>query len=191
MSKRKIVIGITGASGSIYAESLLKHLSKIDKSELQTDIVMSDVAKTVWQQELRNKDFENYDFRIYKNSNFYAPFASGSAGYDTMIIIPCSMGTLGRIAHGVSNDLISRAADVILKEKQNLIIVPRETPFNHIHIKNLETLSTAGVDIIPAMPSFCSRPQTIEEVINTVVHRVLQHAGFDVDTYRWGGENQE
>lgn len=188
MAKRKVVVGITGASGSIYAESLLNYLSKVDKNELQLDIVMSDVAKTVWQQELRNRNFENYDFRIYKNSNFYAPFASGSAGYDTMIIIPCSMGTLGRIAHGVSNDLISRAADVILKEKQKLIIVPRETPFNHIHIKNLEILSTAGVDIIPAMPSFYSRPKTIEEVINTVVHRVMQHAGFDVDAYRWGGE---
>jgi 4-hydroxy-3-polyprenylbenzoate decarboxylase len=188
MTKRKIVIGITGASGSIYAQRILDFFENNKIKNLQIDIVMSDVAKSVWQQELRNKKFEDYSFRLYKNSNFYAPFASGSAKYDTLIIIPCSMGTMGRIANGISNDLISRAADVMLKERKKLIIVPRESPINLIHIKNMETLMLAGADIIPAMPSFYSRPNSIEEAVDTVVHRVLQHADIEVDSYRWGGE---
>jgi len=170
MVKRNIVIGITGASGSIYAQRILDYFEANKSEHIHIDIVMSDVAKTVWQQELRNKTYEEYSFRLYKNSNFYAPFASGSAKYESLIIIPSSMGTIGRIANGISNDLISRAADVMLKERKKLIIVPRESPINLIHIKNMEKLILAGADIIPAMPSF-----------------FLQHADIEIDSYKWGG----
>jgi 4-hydroxy-3-polyprenylbenzoate decarboxylase len=125
---------------------------------------------------------------MYTSQDFTAPFASGSGQYDTMIIIPCSMGTLGRIASGISNDLTGRAADVILKERRKLICVVRETPYNLIHIRNMETITLAGGIICPATPSFYSRPKTIEEVAATVVDRVLDLAGFDISTFRWGGK---
>jgi 4-hydroxy-3-polyprenylbenzoate decarboxylase len=125
----------------------------------------------------------------YEKTDFNAPFASGSGKFDTMIIIPCSMGTLGRIATGISNDLVSRAADVILKEKRKLICVVRETPYNLIHIRNMETVTLAGAVICPATPSFYSRPETIEEAAMTVVDRVLDLAGFDIKAYRWGGDD--
>ena len=115
-----------------------------------------------------------------------APFASGSGDYDIMIIIPCSMGTLGRIAAGISNDLISRAADVVLKERRKLICVVRDTPYNLIHLRNMETITLAGGIICPATPSFYSKPKTIDEVASTVVDRVLDLAGIKIDTYRWG-----
>ena len=115
-----------------------------------------------------------------------APFASGSGRYDTMIIVPCSMGTLGRIATGVSSDLITRAADVVLKERRRLICVIRDTPYNLVHIRNMETVTLAGGIICPATPSFYSRPKTIEEAAATVVDRVLDLADFRIDTFRWG-----
>ena len=121
-----------------------------------------------------------------KTDDFNAPFASGSGQFDTMIIIPCSMGTLGRIASGISNDLISRAADVILKERRKLICVVRDTPYNLIHIRNMETITLAGGIICPAAPSFYSKPTSIEQVAATVVDRVLDLAGFDIKTFRWG-----
>ncbi|HMW26105.1 MAG TPA: UbiX family flavin prenyltransferase, partial [Ferruginibacter sp.] len=124
--------------------------------------------------------------RVYETTDFNAPFASGSGQYDTMIIVPCSMGTLGRIASGISNDLISRAADVILKERRKLICVVRETPYSLIHIRNMETVTLAGGIICPATPSFYSQPATIEEAAATVVDRVLDLAGIPVKTYRWG-----
>ena len=122
----------------------------------------------------------------YSQQDFNAPFASGSGQYDTMIIIPCSMGTLGRIASGISNDLISRAADVILKERRKLICVLRDTPYNLIHIRNMETITLAGGIICPATPSFYSKPTTIEEVAATVVDRVIDLAGLQNESYRWG-----
>jgi 4-hydroxy-3-polyprenylbenzoate decarboxylase len=124
--------------------------------------------------------------KILAPSDFMAPFASGSGQYDTMIIIPCSMGTLGRIASGISNDLISRAADVILKERRKLICVIRDTPYNLIHIRNMEAITLAGGIICPASPSFYSKPSTIEQAAATVVDRVLDLAGFDFKTFRWG-----
>ena len=126
-------------------------------------------------------------FKIYNLNDYNAPFASGSARYDTMIICPCSMGTLGRIAHGISDDLIGRAADVILKERRKLILVPRETPLSLIHLSNLEILAKSGAIICPAIPSFYSKPVTISDLVNTVVFRVLDLAGFELDTYRWSG----
>jgi len=186
MIKRKIAIAITGASGSIYAKVLLDKLSALENQIADLAIVMSDNAKDVWQYELGNNSYDNYGFRFYDKRDFMAPFASGSAGYDTLIVCPCSMGTLGRIAGGISDELISRAADVILKERRKLILVVRESPYNLIHINNMKTLTEAGGIICPATPSFYSLPKTIEEVAATVVNRVIDLAGFNHDTYRWG-----
>jgi flavin prenyltransferase len=186
IQKNKIVIAISGASGAIYAKQLLQKLQLMPQLIEKVGIVMSTNAKEVWQTELGNKSYENFDFDFYASNDFNAPFASGSAQYNTMIIIPCSMGTLGRIAAGVSNDLVTRAADVVLKERRRLICVVRETPYNLIHIKNMETVSLAGGIICPATPSFYHNPKTIEEAVDTVVDRVLDLAGLAVDTKRWG-----
>ncbi|MBX9733195.1 MAG: UbiX family flavin prenyltransferase [Chitinophagaceae bacterium] len=185
MSK-KIIVAITGASGSIYASSLLHKLALHENQFTELGIVMSKNAKDVWETELGNHDYQQLPFRFYEKQDFSAPFASGSAGYDTMIIVPCSMGTLGRIASGISDDLITRAADVILKERRRLILAVRETPYNLIHIKNMETVTLAGGIICPATPSFYSKPNSIEEVANTVVDRLLDLAGFDIKSFRWG-----
>jgi 4-hydroxy-3-polyprenylbenzoate decarboxylase len=148
-------------------------------------VVMSDNAKQVWEYELKNKDYNTYGFDFYDKNDFMAPFASGSAKYDTMIICPSSMVTLARIATGVSNDLMTRAADVILKERRKLILVVRDTPFSLIHINNMKTLTEAGGIICPANPSFYSNPQNFEELAATVIDRVLDLAGFDAKAYRW------
>jgi len=181
----KIVVAITGASGSIYPKVLLDKLIAIKSQWSELSVVLTENAKQVWQTELDNKNYENYPVKFYTQQDFNAPFASGSGQYDTMIIIPCSVGTLGRIASGVSNDLITRAADVVLKERRKLICVVRETPYNLIHIKNMETITLAGGIICPATPSFYSKPTTFEELAATVVDRVLDLAGFDIKTYRW------
>lgn len=186
MSEKKIVIAITGASGSIYANLLIKKLGMIKEQWNELAIVFSDNAKTVWKTELENDDYNQLPYPIFDKSDFNAPFASGSGRFDTMIIVPCSVGTLGRIAQGVSNDLITRAADVILKERRKLICVLRETPYNLIHIKNMETITLAGGIICPATPSYYSNPKTIEEAASTVVDRVIDLAGLNIKTYRWG-----
>ncbi|WP_421943986.1 UbiX family flavin prenyltransferase [Pedobacter sp.] len=188
MNKKKIIVAITGASGSIYAKVLLDKLVELKDQIEAVGVVMSDNAKEVWQFELGNTKYEDYGFTFYHKNDFNAPFASGSAKYDTMIIIPCSMGTLGRIAHGISNDLISRAADVVLKERRKLIAVVRDTPFSLIHINNMKTITEAGGIICPANPSFYSLPKTLEEVAGTVVSRVLDLAGFEQKSYRWNEE---
>tara|TARA_R110002049_G_scaffold215987_4_gene387400 strand:- start:1149 stop:1712 length:564 start_codon:yes stop_codon:yes gene_type:complete len=185
MAKRKIIVAITGASGSIYAKLLLDKLNLLSDQIEKVGVVMSNNAKDVWLWELDNKDYDNYTFDFYEKSNFMAPFASGSAKYDTMIIIPCSMGTLGRIANGFSDDLITRSADVILKERRKLILVARDTPLNLIHINNMKAVTEAGAIVCPAVPSFYSKPKTIEEVALTVVDRVIDLAGFNQDSYRW------
>lgn len=186
--KKKLIISITGASGSLYAKLLLEKLEKLPDQWDKIGVIMSANAKYVWQTELGNAH-QQYGFAdYYEKSDFDAPFASGSGKYDTMIIIPCSMGTLGRITAGISDDLGSRAADVILKERRRLICVVRETPYNLVHIRNMEALTLAGGIICPATPSFYSRPQNIEEVALTVVDRVLDLAGFDIKAYRWGND---
>lgn len=184
MEKRKIVVAITGASGAIYAELLLKFLS--EQENIEVGVIMSDNAKTVWQHELNNENYTHFPFTFYHKNDFNAPFASGSAKYDTMIVIPCSMGTLGRIANGISNDLLTRAADVILKERRKLVLVAREMPYNLIHINNMKTVTEAGGIICPATPSFYSQPSTIEAVAKTVVDRVIDLIGLDSKSYRWG-----
>ncbi len=183
---QKIVVAITGASGSVYAKVLLTKLLQLKDHYSELSVVITENAKQVWQTELDNNDYQNFDVKYYSQQDFNAPFASGSGQYNTMIIIPCSMGTLGRIAGGISNDLITRAADVILKERRKLICVARDTPYNLIHIKNMETITLAGGIICPATPSFYSKPTTIEEVAATVVDRVIDLAGLPVKTFRWG-----
>ncbi|MFY7964755.1 MAG: UbiX family flavin prenyltransferase [Chitinophagaceae bacterium] len=182
----KIVVAITGASGSIYAKVLLDKLMDINDQWESLGIVMSSNAKEVWQVELGNNTYKDYPVKFYEKYDFSAPFASGSALYNTMIVVPCSMGTLGRIASGISDDLITRAADVILKERRKLIVVPRETPYNLIHIRNMETITMAGGIICPATPSFYSIPKTFEELAATVVDRILQLSGFALNSYKWG-----
>lgn len=192
-SKLKIIVAITGASGAIYAKLLLQQLIERKNQLTAVGIIMSDNAKEVWKVELDNEDYKNIEsqganFRFYDRKDFNAPFASGSALYTIMIICPCSMGTLGRIANGISDDLVTRAADVILKERRRLIVVPRETPYNLIHINNLKTLTEAGGIVCPASPSYYSRPQTVEETAGTVINRVLDLAGLRGGGYRWHEE---
>ena len=182
----KIAIAITGASGSVYAKVLLDKLVQLKDQYDEVSIVMSKNAKEIWQTELDNDDYLKYPFRYFDKYDFSAPFASGSAKYNTLIVAPCSMGTLGRIATGVSDDLVTRAADVILKERRRLILMVRDTPYNLIHIRNMETVTLAGGIICPATPSFYSKPTTIEEAAATVVDRVLDLAGLDVRSFRWG-----
>ena len=140
----KIVVAITGASGSIYPKILLTKLLSLKDQWSSLGVIITDNAKIVWQTELGDEEYKSYDAKYFSKNDFMAPFASGSGAYDIMIIAPCSMGTLGRIASGVSGDLISRAADVILKERRKLICVIRETPYNLIHIRNMETVTVAG-----------------------------------------------
>jgi flavin prenyltransferase len=185
----KIVVAISGASGSIYAKVLLDKLLGLKAQWKELSIVMTDNARYVWQYELGNEDYNNYPVRFFQKNDFTAPFASGSGQYNTMIVIPCSMGTLGRIANGISDDLITRAADVILKERRRLILAVRDTPYNLIHIRNMEQITLAGGIICPATPSFYSKPQTLEDVAATVVDRILDLAGLQVNTCRWNEED--
>jgi flavin prenyltransferase len=181
----KIIVAISGASGSIYSKVLLDKLFLIKTQWSDLGIIITDNAKIVWETELGESSYNIYDAKYYEKNDFMAPFASGSANYNTMIIVPCSMGTVARIASGLSNDLISRAADVILKERRKLICVIRETPYNLIHIKNMETITQAGGIICPASPSFYSKPKTIEEVVATVIDRVIHLAGLEIDSFKW------
>jgi flavin prenyltransferase len=183
---KKIAVAITGASGSVYAKIFLQKMQQLKAQLQELSVVMTDNAKQVWQTELGNKDYGGFDARYFSTKDFTAPFASGSAQYDALVIIPCSMGTLGRIAAGISNDLITRGADVMLKERKKLILVIRDTPYNLVHIKNMETVTLAGGIICPASPSFYNVPATIEEAAATVVNRVIDLAGLENDSFRWG-----
>ncbi len=183
---QKIVVAITGASGSVYAKVLLTKLSQLSAQIGELSVVITENAKEIWKTELEDESYKDFRVKYFSQHDFNAPFASGSGQYDIMIIVPCSMGTLGRIATGVSTDLITRAADVILKERRKLICVARDTPYSLIHIKNMETITLAGGIICPATPSFYSKPKTIEEAAATVVDRVIDLAGLTQKSYRWG-----
>ncbi len=183
---RKLVVAITGSSGSIYAKVLLDKLLGLQNQLDAVGIVLSDNAKVNWELEIGPVDFSRYPFKFYEKNDFYAPFASGSAKYDTMIVCPCSMGTLARIATGISNDLVTRAADVILKERRRLILLTRDTPLSLIHINNMKTVTEAGGIICPASPSFYSKPTDLESIAATVVDRVLDLVGLELESYRWG-----
>lgn len=184
-NKLKLVVAVGGASGSIYAKVLFDKLLKLSDQIESVGMVMSDNAKDVWKFEIGNDSYKNYPFKFYEKNDFMAPFASGSARYEAMIICPCSMGTLGRIASGISNDLTTRAADVILKERRKLILVTRDTPLNLIHINNMKMVTEAGGIICPASPSFYSRPGNFEELSATVIDRVIDLIGLRQNSYRW------
>ena len=186
--KRKIVLGIGGSSGSCYAHRLMTKI-KDSTEDIELGMVMSENALVNWELEIGPFKKEDWPFLFYSKNDFSAPFASGSAKYNTMIICPCSMGLLSRIAQGNSEDLLTRAADVILKERRKLIVVPRETPYNLIHLKNMTILTEAGAIICPATPSFYYKPKSITEIIDTVVDRILDLAGLEVTTKRWGEIN--
>ena len=175
MNKQKILIAITGASGSIYAKMLIESLLYYSEQIQELGLIISETG---------NAPFP--DIPLYGMHDFSAPFASGSGVFDTMIICPCSMGSLGRIANGVSDNLITRAADVALKERKKLILVPRETPLNLIHLRNMTQITEAGGIIVPASPSFYSHPRSIEEAARTVVERILQLCGLEGKRYQWG-----
>lgn len=182
----KIVVAVTGASGAIYAKQLIEKLLLLQNQWQELSVVMSANAKEIWNTELGDESYSQYPVRYFDKYDFQAPFASGSAKYNMMIVAPCSMGTLGRIAAGISDDVITRAADVVLKERRKLILMVRDTPYNLIHIKNMEAVTLAGGIICPATPSFYSKPTTIEAVVATVVDRVIDLAGLDANSYRWG-----
>lgn len=184
--KKNIVVAITGASGAIYAKVLLDKLIELKEQINEVGILMSENAKFVWETEMGNTEYKNYPFKFYSKMDFTAPFASGSANYKAMIICPCSMGTMGRIANGLSNDLTTRSADVILKERRKLIIVARETPYNLIHINNMKKITESGGIICPATPSFYSNPKSFEELSLTVINRVIDIAGLENKSYSWG-----
>lgn len=189
--KQKIAIGITGASGAIYAKCLLERLQQIPNQLQEVGIVMSDNAKDVWKHELGDESYKEFPFLFYDVQDYFAPFASGSAKYTTMFIAPCSMGTMGRIANGTSNNLITRAADVMLKERRKLILLVRDTPYSLIHINNMKAITEAGGIICPASPSFYSQPKTFTDLAKTVVDRAIDLAGLDISTYRWSEEDSE
>ena len=184
----RIVVAITGASGALYAQRLLDHL---DPAQHEVQVVMSNYAHAVVAEELPGGLRLPAGVKAHGLKSMNVPFASGSNAFDAMVIIPCTMGTLGRIAHGFSEDVLLRTADVMLKEKKKLILVPRETPISLIHVKNFELLLLAGATLIPANPSFYTRPATVEAVVDTVVARVLDHLGLPQKLVpRWQEEKE-
>ncbi len=183
---KKLIVAIGGASGSIYAKVLLDKLVTLEHEMAAVGVIMSENAKITWKIEMQNEDYLNFPFKIYEQNDFFAPFASGSAGYDAMIICPASMGIIGRIAGGISDNLTTRAADVMLKERKKLIIVPREMPYNLVHLEQMKTITLSGGIICPASPSFYSRPKDFEALAATVVDKALTLAGFEIDGYQWG-----
>ena len=184
--KKKVIIGITGASGAIYGKLLIEKINALKAQVDECGIIFSANAKAVWKYELGDYDPSSLPFKVFEPSDMFAPMASGTAGYEVMIICPCTMGTLGRIASGVSDDLMTRAADVILKERKQLILVPREMPYNLIHLNNMKLLAEAGAMICPASPTFYTKPLSTDQLVMTVVDRVLKLAGFEFQSYSWG-----
>ena len=180
----KVIVAITGASGGVYARLCLEQLLRAEEVE-QIALVVSEVAQKVLQHEgvelLESEKIVRYD-----NDDMFAPVASGSAGYDAMVVVPASMGSVGRIASGVSLSLIERSADVMLKERRRLVIVVREAPYSLIHLRNMTTLTEAGAIILPASPSFYSLPQTLEEAAMTIVERIISQLGIAQSHYEWG-----
>jgi len=186
---KKIVVGITGASGAPYAKRLVGWLLERQRTRADVEIAVcvSSTAPEVWALECGGDLREQVGAPVWGLRDYKAPFASGSAGWNAMVVVPCSMSTVARVAHGMSDTLLTRAADVMLKERRPLIVVPRETPLSTIHLENLAALSRAGALVLPAMPSFYGKPQSIEQLVDTVVARVVDHLGLDHDLItRWG-----
>ncbi len=185
---KNIVVGITGASGSIYSKSIIQRLLSLKScgETISISVVISKNGLDVLRYEIGDEFLENPDLKIYDNNDFYAPFASGSAAPFAMVIAPCSMGTLGRIANGTSDNLISRSADVVLKERKKLILLIRETPLNLIHIENMRKITLAGGIVMPASPSFYMKPQNIEQLVEGISSRIIDLLGFNQNITRWG-----
>jgi 4-hydroxy-3-polyprenylbenzoate decarboxylase len=184
--KAKIVVGITGASGAPYARRLLDVLAARD--DVEVGVCVSDTARRVWSLECGGDLLQATSFPIWGVRDYGAPFASGSAGWKAMAIVPCSMGTAGRVAHGISDTLLTRAADVMLKERRKLVVVPRETPLGLVHLENLTQLARLGAVVLPAMPSFYGKPVTLADAIDTVVGRLLDHLDLSHELVRRWGE---
>ncbi|MDB6154879.1 MAG: bsdB [Chthoniobacteraceae bacterium] len=180
----KLVIAATGASGAIYFQRLLE---KIDMKEHEVHVVLSAFARQVVHEELDGGKLMMPEGVIHhSDKTMNVPFVSGSTRFDAMVIVPCSMGTLGRIAAGIADTTILRAADVFLKERRKLVLVARETPWNLIHARNVVAVTEAGAIVLPASPSFYSRPRTVEALVDTVVSRILSQLGLpDPGAYRW------
>jgi len=192
--KRKIVIGITGASGAPYAKRILDILDERTRrvGDVEVAVCLSSTAPEVWALECGGDIREAIAgrFPIWGMRDYKAPFASGSAGWHAMAIVPCSMSTVARIAHGISDTLLTRAADVMIKERRTLVVVPREMPLSVIHLENLTALAKAGAVIQPAMPSFYGKTKTLEQAIDTVVGRTLDQLGLEHDLLkRWGDQD--
>lgn len=187
MKKKRIIVGITGASGSIYARLLVERLLR-NEGVGELAIIFSQNGRSVAEFEKQSIASPGDDSRIryFADDDLFAPPASGSAGYDAMVIVPCSMGTVGRVACGVSDNLITRAADVMLKERRRLILVPRETPYSTIHLRNMAALSECGAVILPASPSFYSGPREVEDLCMTIVERIFMLLDIESPRYEWG-----
>ena len=188
--KKKIIVAVTEASGSVYADLLLKRIAQMKDEIEECALIFSSNGSSVWEYELGcTPDFSGVShIRTVDVNNMFDATASGSAGYDSMIVVPCSMGTLARIATGVSDNLISRAGDVMLKEKRPLIMLPRETPYNAIHLQNMLNLDRAGAYIFAASPFFYHKPHSIEELLNPFVERLLEKAGLSANLQKWTGK---
>jgi 4-hydroxy-3-polyprenylbenzoate decarboxylase len=186
--RKKIVVGITGASGAPYARRLVALLDRRDDVEL--GVCVSRNARDVWALECGGDLGESLGASVWGVRDYKAPFASGSAGWHAMAVVPCSMGTAARIAHGISDTLLTRAADVMMKERRTLVVVPRETPLGLVHLENLTLLARAGAVVLPAMPSFYGKPATLDDAIDTVVGRILDHLGLEHDLLRRWGASQ-
>jgi len=182
-----IVAGITGASGALLGYRLLGRLRELAPAGTRLRVVMTETARQVWRYELPYPLPEADGFEVYPNNNLFADVASGSAGYETMIVCPCSMGTAGRIAAGTSDGLLARAADVMLKERRRLVLVIREAPLSLIHLRNLTALTEAGAIVFPAAPFYYHKPSGIDELIDPLIGRILETAGISANSVRWGG----
>lgn len=178
----KIIIGITGASGSFYTLSLLEKIKKM--SQITCELIITPNGKKVWDFELKTAAIPS--FTTYQHDDMFAPPASGTAGYDAMIICPCSMGTMAKIAHGIADNLLTRAADVMLKERKKLILVIRESPLSLIHIDNMKTVTLAGAIVMPASPGFYFRPSSMDEMADHFTDHILQLSVADSDGRQWG-----
>lgn len=186
---KKVVVGITGASGSVYAKRLIEELLEVG---IQTHVIATQTGEKVFEYELEQnlrvwiEELQTqYDYvKLEEIDNLFAGVASGSHAFDAVIIVPCSMGTLAEIAHGLSRNLMTRAADVALKERRRLVIVPRETPFNTIHLENMLTLSKTGASILPAMPGFYHKPESLEQAIDFVIGKILDHLSIENNLFK-------
>jgi 4-hydroxy-3-polyprenylbenzoate decarboxylase len=187
---QKVIVAITGASGAIYAQTLLQKLCTLQEQVGEIAMIASRCGKQVFVYEQGQDAWDALcalPLRRYEDDDFFAPCASGSAHYDTMFVVPCSMGTLGRIAGGIADTLIVRAADVMLKERRRLILLPREMPYSAIHLANMQQITSAGGIVCPASPSFYSRPANINDLVGTVVERLLQLADIKAEGFEWQG----